>query len=51
MLGAVDVLVELAADPGRWADLPRATRLLIRQLERHEGSESKLLRSFFFSKA
>lgn len=51
MLVAVDVLVELAADTGRWAHLPKATRLLIRQLERHEGSESKLLRSFFFSKA
>lgn len=50
MLSAVNVLVELAADPGRWAYLPDPTRLLVTQLERHEASESKLLRSFFFSK-
>jgi hypothetical protein len=47
MLRAVDMLVQLSADPGRWAHLPGPTRLLITQLERHEGSESKLLRSFF----
>jgi hypothetical protein len=51
MLGAVDVLVELAADAGRWTGLPAPTRRLIAQLERHEGSESKLLRKFFFSRA
>lgn len=51
MLNAVDMLVHLAADPGRWAHLPGPTRLLITQLERHEGSESKLLRRFFFSRA
>jgi hypothetical protein len=50
MLGAVDVLVQLASDPARWTHLPGPTRLLVMQLERHEGSESKLLRSFFFSK-
>lgn len=49
MLSAVDVLIQLAADPGGWAYLPKPTRLLVTQLERHEGSESKLLRSFFFS--
>jgi hypothetical protein len=49
MLGAVDMLVQLAWDPGQWRHLPRPTRLLVLQLERHEGSESKLLRSFFFS--
>ena len=47
MLSAVDMLLQLAADPERWAHLPGPTRLLITQLERHEGSESKLLRSFF----
>jgi hypothetical protein len=50
MLDAVGVLAELATDPARWTDLPGPTRLLVMQLERHEGSESKLLRSFFFSK-
>lgn len=50
MLGAVEVLVQLAADRARWTHLPGPTRLLVMQLERHEGSESKLLRSFFFSK-
>lgn len=51
MLSAVDMLTQLAANPGRWAQLPGPTRLLITQLERHEGSESKLLRNFFFSRA
>jgi Hemerythrin HHE cation binding domain len=49
MLDAVDSLLQLAADPGRWAQLPQPTRLLVMQLERHEASESKLLRDFFFS--
>jgi hypothetical protein len=51
MLGAVEVLVQLAADPARWSHLPGPTRLLVMQLERHEGSESKLLRNLFFSKS
>lgn len=51
MLGAVEVLVQLATDRERWAHLPGPTRLLVTQLERHEGSESKLLRSLFFSKS
>lgn len=51
MLSAVDALVELAADPARWPHLPMPTRLLVTQLARHEGSESKLLRSFFFREA
>lgn len=49
MLGAVEALLELANDPRRWLLLPGPTRLLITQLERHEGAESKLLRDFFFN--
>jgi len=51
LLGAVDVLSKLAADQGRWPHLPAPTRLLILQLKRHEGAESQLLRSFFFSRS
>lgn len=51
MLDTVGALVEIAADPARWTDLCGPTRRLVMQLERHEGSESKLLRSFFFSRA
>lgn len=50
MLSAVEVLAQLASEPARWTHLPGPTRLLVMQLERHEGAESKLLRSFFFSK-
>lgn len=48
ILGAVDMLVRLSVDPSRWSHLPGPTRLLVEQLERHEGAESELLRSFFF---
>jgi hypothetical protein len=51
MLRAVDVLVQVAADPQLWPQLPGPTRLLVQQLERHERSESRLLRSFFSSKS
>jgi hypothetical protein len=48
MLRAVDVLLNLATDPERWAHLPGPTRLLVTQLARHERAESKLLRNLFF---
>jgi hypothetical protein len=47
MLRAADVLCDLAADRSRWPQLPKPTRELVTQLERHEGAESKLLRRFF----
>jgi len=47
MLKAADVLCGVARDRSRWRDLPGPTRELIAQLERHERSESKLLRSLF----
>ena len=49
LLRAVETLAGLAADSARWPQLPEPTRQLVRQLERHEGAESKLLRHFFFS--
>ncbi|HEY6079276.1 MAG TPA: hypothetical protein VIW29_10760 [Polyangiaceae bacterium] len=50
MLAAVELLLRLTEDPGRWLHLLAPTRALVLQLERHEGAESKLLRDFFFSK-
>jgi hypothetical protein len=47
MLRGADVLCALAADRSRWSQLPKPTRELVAQLERHEGAESKLLRRFF----
>jgi hemerythrin-like domain-containing protein len=47
MLRAADVLHDLAADRSRWSQLSKPTRELVAQLERHERSESKLLRRFF----
>ena len=46
MLGAVEPLLQLTEDPGRWSQLAALTRLLVLQLERHESAESKLLRDF-----
>ena len=50
MLHAVDGLAQLAKDHGRWLHLPAPTRELVAGLERHERSESSLLRSLFFPK-
>jgi hypothetical protein len=47
MLRGVDVLCGLARDRSRWQQLSGPTRELIGQLERHERSESRLLRSLF----
>lgn len=47
MLRAADVLCSVARDRSRWRDLVGPTRELIGQLERHERSESKLLRTLF----
>ena len=43
MLGAVEPLLQLTEDPGRWSQLAALTRLLVLQLERHESAESNLL--------
>lgn len=47
MLRGLDLLSELVKDSSRWLHLPAPTRELIRQLERHEGAETKLLRNLF----
>jgi len=47
MLRAVDVLYGVAQDRTRWAELPRPTRELVGQFERHERAESALLRQLF----
>ncbi len=47
MLRAADVLSQLTGDRSRWPHLPGPTRELIGQLERHEQSESTLLRDLF----
>lgn len=47
MLQAADMLCGIARDRTRWTQLPGPTRELISQLERHEGSESRLLRNLF----
>lgn len=47
MLRAADVLCGVAKDPTRWTLLAGPTRELVGQLERHERSESVLLRKLF----
>ncbi len=47
MLRAAEVLRELGGDQTRWRELPSPTRELISLLERHERSESALLRGLF----
>jgi len=47
ILVAAETLALLAAEPGRWRELPALTRALIGELERHERSESALLRQLF----
>jgi len=47
MLRAVNALCELSLDATRWSQLPLGTRELIGRLERHERSESELLRGLF----
>ena len=47
MLRAADVLSELTQNQASWPQLPTPTRELIGQLERHERSESALLRGLF----
>jgi hypothetical protein len=49
MLRSVNALCELSLEPARWNELPSGTRCLIEQLERHEKSESELLRGLFRS--
>lgn len=47
MLRAADMLCDIAREPARWDQLSVPTRELIGQLERHERSENRLLRSLF----
>lgn len=47
MLGAIAALCRLAEDAERVAELCRATRKLIGELEQHERAESLLLRELF----
>jgi len=46
MLQTVDMLAQLATDRGEWSHLAALTRKLVAELERHERSESSLLRGF-----
>ncbi len=47
MLARVDELIVLAADARGWQSVPAPARALIAMLERHERSESVLLRGLF----
>ncbi len=47
LLRAADVLCGFAGDQSRWSQLPGPTRELMGHLDRHEISESALLRNLF----
>jgi hypothetical protein len=51
MLCTADVLCRLAQERGDWRLLADSTRKLVGELERHERSESTLLRTLFFPKS
>lgn len=51
MLYAADALCKLAEERSEWGLLADSARKLVGELERHERSESTLLRTLFFPKS